>query len=135
MVKNTVINQESQCEGRILIIDDEKDIAFILKRGLENDGFKVDTFNDPSFALTNFRAGSYDIIVTDIRMPKMNGFELYREIRKVDSKVRICFLTAFEVHYNELKRILPSIDTRHFIKKPVSIASLVRIVRRELKGE
>jgi DNA-binding response OmpR family regulator len=79
---------------RILIVDDEADITLPLKMALEDNAFVVDVFNDPIFALDNFRKRSYNLLILDINMPKMNGFELYTKIKKIDDKVRVCFLTA-----------------------------------------
>lgn len=137
MVKNTVINSDllPRCNERILIVDDERDVALVLKKGLERFGFNVDAFDEPESALVNFREGSYDLIITDINMPKMNGFELYREIREIDAKVKVCFLTAFEVYHEEFKRVFPSIEAKCLIKKPISISGLLKIVKDELTGD
>jgi two-component system catabolic regulation response regulator CreB/two-component system response regulator ChvI len=121
-----------RCGIRILLVDDEKDIAFVLKKGLENYGFKVDAFDRPESALENFRSGSYDLMITDIRMPEMNGFELYKEIRKIDAKVKVCFLTASEMYDEEFKKTVP-IESVRLIEKPISISKLLEIVRRELQ--
>ncbi|HZD81314.1 MAG TPA: response regulator, partial [Nitrososphaeraceae archaeon] len=77
-----------------MIVDDEDDINLLLKIVLEDNGFKVDTFNDPFVALQNFTAGAYDLLLLDMVMPKMNGFELYQKIIMLDDKIKICFLTA-----------------------------------------
>jgi DNA-binding response OmpR family regulator len=110
---------------RIAVVDDEPDITTVLKRGLEHNGFVVEVFNDPQAALANFKPGNYDLMIIDIRMPKMNGFELYRELKKIDARVKVCFLTAFEIYYEEFRKMFPTIDVRAFIRKPISIASLV----------
>ena len=75
----------------ILIVDDEPDITTVLKMTLEDAGFETESFNDPVLALDNFRKGSYSLLLLDINMPKMNGFELYTKIKKIDNKVRVCF--------------------------------------------
>lgn len=77
---------------KILIVDDDTDITLAFKKGLENDGFKVDVFNDPVEALSNFEASKYDLLLLDIRMPKMNGFELYKEMDKIDNDIKVCFI-------------------------------------------
>jgi chemotaxis response regulator CheB len=77
----------------------------IFSMGLEGNGLKVNTFNDPQLPLSEFKEGAYDLVILDYKMPKMNGFELYRKIRKMDKKVRVCFLTAFDLHPEDLKRI------------------------------
>ena len=63
--------------------------------GLEDEGYKVDAFNDPILALSNFKSNYYSLVILDINMPKMNGYDLYKEIRKLDNKVKICFLDCF----------------------------------------
>jgi len=79
---------------RILLVDDEPDVVVGFEICLEDHGFIVDSFNDPVLALSSFKQGLYSLALFDIKMPKLNGFELYREIRKIDDKVKICFLTA-----------------------------------------
>jgi DNA-binding response OmpR family regulator len=113
---------------RIAIVDDEPDITAVLKKGLEQNGFTVDTFNDPRVALSNFKPQYYDLVIIDIRMPHINGFDLYRELKKKDSSVRVCFLTAFEIYYEEFRKMFPNIDVRAFVRKPVGIAALVKQV-------
>ena len=110
---------------RIAIVDDEPNITTILKKGLELHGFAVDTFNDPQSALASFKPRYYDLMIIDIRMPRINGFELYRELKKRDNDARICFLTAFEIYYEEFRKLFPTIDVKAFIRKPVSIPTLV----------
>jgi two-component system, OmpR family, response regulator ChvI len=112
-------------ERRVLIVDDEVDITDALKAGLERRGFKVDTFNDPQSALSKFKPSMYDIAILDIRMPKMNGFELYREMRKIDAKASVCFLTAFDVHKDEFEKMFPDVKVKAFLKKPITIDNLV----------
>ena len=86
---------------RILLVDDEPDVTISIKLGLETQekGFVVDISNDPIEALANFKAESYDLLLLDIKIPQMNGFELYEKIRKIDNKIKVCFITAFEVYY------------------------------------
>jgi DNA-binding response OmpR family regulator len=110
---------------RIAVVDDEPDITTIIDKGLKRYGFAVDTFNDPQAALAKFKPSYYDLIIIDIRMPSINGFDLYRELKKIDSDVRVCFLTAFEIYYEEFKKLFPTIDVKVFIRKPISISNLV----------
>jgi len=117
---------------KILIVDDDTDITLAFKKGLENDGFKVDVFNDPQEALSNFEASKYDLLLLDIRMPKMNGFELYKEIDKIDNDVKVCFITAFEVYYEALREVFPSMEVECFIRKPIEIGNLVKRIKNEL---
>jgi CheY-like chemotaxis protein len=106
---------------RILIVDDEPDMTLLFKMALESNGlFTVSTFNDPLLALSNFKAGLYDLIILDIKMPKMDGLDLYQEIKKIDSKVKICFLTASEMYYEEFrKEAYCSLDKDMFLRKPI----------------
>ena len=81
----------------ILFIDDEKDITFTIKIILEQTGlFFVDSFNDPDLALKRFKPNFYALVLIDIMMPKMDGFELYEQLKKIDPDVKVCFLTASE---------------------------------------
>lgn len=121
--------------SKILVVDDEPDITTSIKNGLQHHGFQVDVFNDPMKALSSFKPGEYDLLLLDIRMPKMNGFELYREIKKKNDSAKICFFTAFEVYYEEFKKIFPKLDVKCFIRKPISIADLVSHINLELNNK
>ena len=111
-------------KGRILIVDDEPDITIAFKLGLESSGFETDTYNDPLEALSNFKAGAYDLLLLDIKMPNMTGFELFQRIQMIDDKVKVCFVTAFEVYYEALKEVFPTIEDECFIQKPIKIQEL-----------
>jgi CheY-like chemotaxis protein len=120
---------------RIMIVDDEQDVTFLFKiilEGMHQDlSFycKVDSFNDSLVALENYREGLYDLIIIDVVMPKMDGFRLYKEIRKKDKKVKVCFLTAGEMYYEEYrKHVFPEISADRIIRKPISNDDLVRKV-------
>ena len=105
---------------RILIVDDEEDIAYCFKIALECAGFIVDIFNDPIKSLSSYKAGVYDLSLLDIKMPQMNGFELYDKIKEIDDKVDVCFITAFEEYYDEIKKRFPHSDKiEWFIRKPI----------------
>jgi len=123
----------SKSRIRILLVDDEFDITFTFKKGLEDNGFEVDSFNDPQIALSNFTAGTYDIALIDIKMPKINGFDLYRKLRNTDYKVKYCFMTAYEVYYETLKKDYPTLNVGCFIKKPIDITDLVKEIKSELE--
>jgi DNA-binding response OmpR family regulator len=144
--------KRSQYNSRVLVVDDDPDITNTFKIGLEENGFKVDVFNDPIQALSEFEEQKheedmsssssshyhYDLLLLDVRMPKMNGFELYREINKKISegggdKVKVCFITAYEVYYESLKEDFPTLNVGCFIKKPVEIQQLVKRIRTELE--
>ncbi|MGB7636302.1 MAG: response regulator [Nitrososphaeraceae archaeon] len=125
--------------GRILlVVDDEPDITLVFSMGLEDSGFIVDAFNDPLSALESFKEEkkSYALALLDIKMPKMNGFELYKEIRKIDDKVKVCFVTAFDIQREEeddLKAVGTLNDEKPaIIRKPITIDDLVKRVNAEL---
>ncbi len=124
----------TEVRHRILIVDDETDITNLFKFALEHKaGIDVDVYNDPATALSNYRPGVYDLLLLDIRMPKMSGLELYKKIKeKGNGKIRVCFITAFEEYYKEFERLLPDLEVDCFIRKPISIDKLVEVVKSQL---
>ncbi|HYZ51234.1 MAG TPA: response regulator [Nitrososphaeraceae archaeon] len=123
---------------RIMFVDDEKDILSTVKRGLEsNDAFTVETFSSGESALEAFEShpeNYYDLVITDIRMPKMNGFELYRRIKERNQSMKIAFITAFEINKEEFNKVMPSVNVIDFISKPLSISSLITKLKSMLKN-
>ena len=116
---------------KILVVDDEPDNTSVFSMGLEDGGFEVDAFIDPILALSNFKSGNkkYDLLILDVKMPDINGFELFEEIRKIEDKVKACFLTAFgEGYTEEFGRRFPSSLNVSFIRKPIRIDDLVKKV-------
>jgi two-component system catabolic regulation response regulator CreB/two-component system response regulator ChvI len=122
---------------RVLLVDDEPDLNLTLKMVLEENGFKVDSFTDPLLALQNFKEqdGMYDMIILDIKMPEMNGFELYRQLKKIDDKAKVCFLTAGEMYYGVYTDIFNSLDAKYFIRKPIDNEELVKRLNRILSAK
>jgi DNA-binding response OmpR family regulator len=118
--------------SRLIIVDDEPDIASVLKMGLESHGFTVDAFNEPEEALANFKPGIYDMLITDIKMTSMSGFELYRKVKQQDHKIKVAFMTAFEIYENEFRKMFKDIEVKCFFKKPVKIAELVACINDQL---
>jgi len=120
---------------RILLVDDEPDILFIFKHGLEINGFEVDAYDSPLNAINSFKPNVYDLAILDYHMPDMNGFTLYREMKKIDPAIIACFLTAFEIAPEECKELFPSIgtDIKPIIKKPISISDLLNATTPFLK--
>jgi two-component system, OmpR family, response regulator ChvI len=118
---------------RIMVVDDESDIASIFKLSLENNGFEVEAYEDPVTALSNFKAGFYALLLLDIKMPRMTGFELYKEIIKIDNKVKVCFLTAYDLSYDEFRQQLPALNLKCLLRKPILIPDLVKRIDLELR--
>ena len=118
-----------------MLVDDEPDIALAFKIGLEDNGFKVDAFDNPSKALSNFKTGLYDLLLLDIKMPNMNAFEAYQQMKEIDKKVKVCFITASEMHYYEeiRKEMFPILGVKRLIRKPIRIDDLVKDLRDELQ--
>ena len=110
------------------MIDDEPDVIYTTRKVLEINGFTVDSYTDPILALSNFRPGLYDLLLLDIKMPKINGFELYQKMKEIDSNVKICFLTASELFYEEYRKLdaYPRLDKQYFIQKPIRSEELIR---------
>jgi CheY-like chemotaxis protein len=111
---------------RIRLVDDDKDITNVLSKGLRLRGFYIEVFSDPLEALAQFRPDHYDFVITDIRMPQMDGFELYQKIRNQDSKVKIYFLSAYDNYEDQAKEILVADTLVRFLKKPVSFTGLAQ---------
>jgi DNA-binding NtrC family response regulator len=126
---NNINNNNSNRPKRILIVDDEQDIISVFKMVLEMNDFEVDAYNNPLLALSNFKKNAYDLVILDIRMPDMDGFELYKKIKMVDDKVKVCFMTAFDDYRQEFKKSFPMLDEiKCFIRKPNAIEDLVNHV-------
>jgi DNA-binding response OmpR family regulator len=127
------MNQQQPHQGqkRILVVDDEFDLTRVCSLALEYYGFKVDTFNDSEEALSNFKPDYYDLVILDIKMPKIDGFELYDELKKKDNNVKVCFLTASELYYEEFrKKEYHALDKNLFIRKPIDNEDLLKEVNR-----
>src|SRR5437763_6786339 len=116
---------KNDLNNRIMLVDDDEDIITVLKIGLEENGYAVDTFNDPVEALSNFKADLYNLFLFDIKMPQLSGFELYEEIKKKNNnnnnnkKLKVCYITAFEIDYEMLRKV-PNIACGLFYQKAIS---------------
>ena len=120
---------QQQGQQRILVVDDEPDLTKLCSLALEYHGFKVDTFNDPQEALSNYKPDYYDLVILDIKMPKMDAFQLYDEIKNEAPQAKICFLTASELYYEEFrKKEYHALDKNLFIRKPIDNEELVKDV-------
>jgi DNA-binding response OmpR family regulator len=135
------IEKISPSVKRIMIVDDDPDITLTFKKGLEEENetsgnkvaFQVFTYNSPLLALAEFKTNFYDLLLVDVNMPKMNGFEFSEKILKLDLNVRICFISAAELNIGALREQYKSLSIGCFIKKPITVEVLVRRVKAELE--
>jgi len=111
---------------RILVVDDESDVCLALKRILDENGITADSYENPLLALQKFKPDLYDLVILDIKMPKLDGFALYREIKRFDKKVKVCFLTAGEMYYGVYSDIFSSIPANYFMRKPIDSEELMK---------
>ena len=134
-MKNSPADIEGKSHShRILLVDDDTDTVQVLRQGLELKGLQVDAYSSPQKALQSFKPDMYDLAIIDIKMPDMNGFQLYREIKKRDSAITACFLSAFEIHEDEFKKVFPSMgQVKAILKKPISINELFKQITPLLK--
>jgi CheY-like chemotaxis protein len=121
---------------RIMLVEDNEDINHLFWIVLQDadSRLNVDAFTDPFVALENFRPGLYDLLLIDVTMPKLDGFELYSRIRSLDDRVKVCFLTAGEMYYKEIRQeAFPELDVNCFIGKPIANQDLVKRVKEVLE--
>jgi DNA-binding response OmpR family regulator len=109
----------------ILVVDDEPDANITLRILLEENGFKTDGYTDPVKALQSFIPGRFDLLLLDIKMPRIGGFELYQKMREIDQDVKVCFVTASELFYEEYREDR-QIDEKYFILKPMKNEEMMR---------
>ena len=121
---------------KILFVDDDNDILIAIKASLEYHGFIVDTFSNPLEALSSFKPGIYDLVLIDVKMPQMSGFEFQQELRKkalYGTEIKTCFITAYEIYFETLRKEFPELYDGCFIRKPIKIEDLVNRINKELK--
>jgi DNA-binding response OmpR family regulator len=124
------MNEKSE-RNRILVVDDESDLTLFYTMSLEYHGFEVESFNDSRKALSNFKPNYYDLVILDIKMPNMDGFELYRKIKEIDPNLKVCFLTASELYYQEFReKEYNALDKDLFIRKPIGNDELIKEIKR-----
>ena len=129
------MNEKSE-RNRILVVDDEADLTLFYRLSLEYHGFEVESFNDSRKALSNFKPNYYDLAILDIKMPNMDGFELYRKIKEIDPNVKVCFLTASELYYREFReKGYNALDKDLFIRKPIGNDELIKEISRLIKNK
>jgi CheY-like chemotaxis protein len=125
---------------RILIVDDDADVIVTFKAGIEennnykdaNSRIEVYASNDPVIALSEFKPNFYDLLLADINMPHMNGFELCEKILAIDINVKVCFMSSVEINREALREIYPALSLGCFIRKPVTMDYLVKRIMSEL---
>jgi two-component system, OmpR family, response regulator ChvI len=125
--------EDHNVQRKILIVDDEPDVTFTLKVILTSSGHQVDSFEDAEEALEHFKKEAYFLAFLDIKMPKMNGFDLYKKLREIDNDIRVCFLTAlgeFDDYYRRYKKedVAPIWGVRHIVRKPIDNSKLLEEV-------
>jgi signal transduction histidine kinase/CheY-like chemotaxis protein len=123
---------------RIFLVDDDYDHTITFKMGLELAKFQVDAYNDSAIALSKFKPDYYDLLLIDVKMPKIDGFELYEKIKEIDNKVMVWFITAYETYYRALKEASSTSKKEMIsvpvIEKPIEIDKLVKQIKTELEG-
>jgi CheY-like chemotaxis protein len=127
------ITNNSTLPKTVLIIDDDPDVTTVFGLGLQDEGFDIFTYNDPLEALSQFRPNFYDLLLIDINMPKMNGIDLSLQILELDTNVKICFITAGDANIDVLRELYPTRSIGCYIKKPVTIETLVKRIKAELE--
>jgi DNA-binding NtrC family response regulator len=112
--------------AKLLIVDDDPDIAHVLKLGLLKNRFLVSAFTSPEEALQNFQSNSedYSLILSDIRMPELSGIQLARKVKEINPKVKVILMTSFEIKDNEFSKVFPSVHVDGFVQKPIGIRDL-----------
>jgi DNA-binding NtrC family response regulator len=123
----TIKTKNKTVKNKILLIDDEIDACLTFKNMLEENGFDINVYNKPLDALHNFKSGIYDLVVLDIKMPKIDGIKLYQEIRKIDKRIKVCFITASEDYY--IKQFPELKEEKCFMQKPISTDSFVSRIK------
>jgi CheY-like chemotaxis protein len=127
---------KSEVRKRIMAVDDEQDLTMTLKVGLDVYGpFDLDMFNNPKSALRSFKPNFYTLVLIDIRMPCMDGFELYEELKKIDPDVKVCFLTASEMCHEEIReKDYSNLSNDVFIQKPILTDNLITEINKKINS-
>lgn len=118
----------------ILLLDDDFDIVTVFRRGLENQGFNVVAFAEPLLALEQFQSKSkqFALVISDIRMSKMNGFEFIKKIKDIKPEVKVFLITAFQIDDFEFRKVLPGVKIDELIQKPISLKDLAIRIRKHI---
>jgi CheY-like chemotaxis protein len=132
-VEDSSLDAPKSARSKILVVDDEPDVTFTIKVILTSNGYQVDAFEDPEEALAQFNKETYFLAFLDIKMPKMNGFDLYKKLLEIDKDIKVCFLTAlgeFDDYYRQYKKedLVPVWGIRHIVRKPIDNSKLLEEV-------
>jgi CheY-like chemotaxis protein len=133
-VTSDPLSQQEGKKKKILFVDDEPDMTTILKMALKPIGFGIDIFNDPVLALESFKRNFYDLVLLDVTMPKMDGFELYNQLKKIDDDIKVCFLTASSKTYREQlrKEKYSELNKDLFLEMPLPISRIREEINRRI---
>jgi CheY-like chemotaxis protein len=133
MEESVPLDDSKRARKKILVVDDEPDVTFTIKVILTSNGYQVDAFEDAEEALANFKNQAYFLAFLDIKMPKMNGFDLYMKLMEIDREIKVCFLTAlgeFDDYYRHYRKedVAPVWGIRHIVRKPIDNSKLLEEV-------
>ena len=128
-------SQPFPAKKKILVVNDEPDVTTMLKMTLERAGFRVDTFNDPVLAFKAYKPHTFDLVILDVIMPKVDGLEIYTQLKEKDSGINICFLTASSEPYREelLKEKYNQLSRDLFLEMPLPTSELIREVKKRIQ--
>ena len=118
-------------QKRIMVVDDDSDIVTVLQSALIKAGFFIAAYSNPRKALADYKPRDYDLVLLDVRMPGLSGYELYAELKKLDARIKVIFLTAFDVQ-QEIVKLFPELDAKCILQKPVEVRVLVEAIRRRI---
>ncbi|HEY1249408.1 MAG TPA: response regulator [Nitrososphaera sp.] len=121
-------------KGLVMVVDDEEDIGSVFSSILCKEGYNVHAFSNPEIAFEHFRYSpkEYSIIISDVRMPRMSGFQLARKVKELNPKVKVILTSAFEINVSEFEKVMPNTPVDGFLDKPVSFKKLSGLVKKHL---
>lgn len=125
-------------KGNIAIVDDEKDLLFVYRKALELHNFKVVAFDNPLLALNEFRENheKYYLVITDVRMPEVSGFQLINEIKSIDPLIKVCLISAYDISDLELsENIDKGIEIEGSFRKPIALIDLINVIKKILEND
>ena len=120
----------------IMVVDDEEDILSIFSSLLTKEGYSVHAFSNPEIAFEHFRYSPHEfsLILSDVRMPGMNGFQLARKVKELNPKVKVLLTSSFEINMSEFEKVLPTSPVDSFLDKPVALKKLSDEVKKQLQA-